>query len=351
MRDKEKQAKEKLEGILAAWRNNREEKRVKVDEEDIVPWWPSGPASPGSSGWSRIRVPEAARHGEGRRSAMVIGQQEAVAALSRALRRSRADLKDPRRPIGTFMLLGPTGVGKTLLAKALAEHMFGDPKALVQLDMSEYMEKFSVSRLVGSPPGYVGYEEGGQLTEKVRRKPYCVVLFDEMEKAHPDVMNMLLQILEEGKLTDSSGPGGGLPQHGHPPDLQRRRRDDQEGQRDGLRRRRRDYGADYDRMREKLLEESKRVFKPEFLNRLDDVIVFRSLTGRPRPRSSIWRSPRCRTRPAQETRSSSSTNRPRISCREGLRSAVRRAPDAPGGGALPRGPAGRGDPARPGWWC
>src|SRR5438874_12378521 len=138
-------------------------------------------------------------------SRVVVGQQEAVSAICKALRRSRADLKDPRRPIGTFALLGPTGVGKTLLAKSLAESMFGDSKALIQLDMSEYMERHNASRMVGSPPGYVGYEEGGQLTEQVRRKPYSVVLFDEVEKAHPDVMNMLLQILEEGKLTDSVG--------------------------------------------------------------------------------------------------------------------------------------------------
>src|SRR5881628_755764 len=142
---------------------------------------------------------------EGEMSRVVVGQQEAVSAICKALRRSRADLKDPKRPIGTFLLLGPTGVGKTLLAKTLAEQMFGDTKSLVHLDMSEYMEKFNVSRLIGSPPGYVGYEEGGQLTEKVRRKPYSVVLFDEIEKAHPDVWNMLLQILEEGKLTDSVG--------------------------------------------------------------------------------------------------------------------------------------------------
>src|SRR5437867_4734786 len=138
-------------------------------------------------------------------SRVVVGQHEAVTALCKALRRSRADLKDPTRPIGTFALFGPTGVGKTLLAKTLAEQMFGDSKSLIQLDMSEYMEKFTVSRLVGSPPGYVGYEEGGQLTEAVRRRPYAVVLFDEVEKAHPDVMNMLLQIMEEGKLTDSQG--------------------------------------------------------------------------------------------------------------------------------------------------
>ncbi len=133
----------------------------------------------------------------------VIGQDEAVGAICKALRRSRADLKDPKRPIGSFVFLGPTGVGKTFLARTLAEFMFGDSEALIQIDMSEYMEKFTVSRLIGSPPGYVGYEEGGQLTEAVRRRPYSVVLFDEIEKAHPDVMNLLLQILEEGKLTDS----------------------------------------------------------------------------------------------------------------------------------------------------
>ena len=137
--------------------------------------------------------------------ASVIGQDEAVIAISKALRRSRADLKDPRRPIGSFIFLGPTGVGKTFLAQTLAEFMFGDRDALIQIDMSEYMEKFTVSRLIGSPPGYVGYEEGGQLTEAVRRRPYSVVLFDEIEKAHPDVMHLLLQILEEGKVTDSLG--------------------------------------------------------------------------------------------------------------------------------------------------
>ena len=135
----------------------------------------------------------------------VIGQDEAVTAISKALRRSRADLKDPRRPIGSFVFLGPTGVGKTFLARNLAEFMFGDPDALIQIDMSEYMEKFTSSRLIGSPPGYVGYEEGGQLSEAVRRRPYSVVLFDEIEKAHPDVMHLLLQILEEGTVTDSLG--------------------------------------------------------------------------------------------------------------------------------------------------
>ena len=145
---------------------------------------------------------------------VVVGQNEAVSIISRALRRSRADLKNPARPIGSFVFLGPTGVGKTLLAKALAEFIFGDQDALIQVDMSEYMEKFNVSRLVGSPPGYVGHGEGGELTEKVRRRPYSVVLFDEIEKAHPDVMHMLLQILEEGKIT-LSGSGEQLRDHPH----------------------------------------------------------------------------------------------------------------------------------------
>jgi ATP-dependent Clp protease ATP-binding subunit ClpC len=213
---------------------------------------------------------------EEKMSKVVIGQREAVSAICKALRRSRADLKDPRRPIGTFALLGPTGVGKTLLAKTLAEQMFGDSKSLIQLDMSEYMEKFNVSRLVGSPPGYIGYEEGGQLTEQVRRKPYSVVLFDEIEKAHPDVWNLLLQILEEGKLTDSVGRVVNF--------------------RNTIILMTSNVGSEtikrqttmgfspitdensYERMREKIMEEAKRTFKPEFLNRLDDVIVFRSMT-------------------------------------------------------------------------
>src|SRR6266536_2142999 len=186
MRDKEKQAKEKLETVLRDWRATREEKRVRVEEEDIlhvVSKWTGIPLQ-------RMEQGEMERlmKVESEMSKVVIGQREAVSAMCKALRRSRADLKDPRRPIGTFALLGPTGVGKTLLAKSMAEQMFGDTKSLIQLDMSEYMERHNASRMVGSPPGYVGYEEGGQLTEQVRRKPYSVVLFDEIEKAHPDVM-------------------------------------------------------------------------------------------------------------------------------------------------------------------
>ena len=274
MRDKEKQAKERLEAILKEWRTLREEKRVKVDEEDIlhiVSKWTGIPLQ-------RMEQDEMQRllQVETEMSKVVVGQREAVSSLCKALRRSRADLKDPRRPIGTFALLGPTGVGKTLLAKTLAEQLFGDSKALIQLDMSEYMEKFNVSRLVGSPPGYVGYEEGGQLTEQVRRKPYSVVLFDEIEKAHPDVWNMLLQILEEGKLTDNVGRVVNF--------------------RNTIILMTSNVGSDtikkqstlgfspvsdensYEKMREKIMEEAKKTFRPEFLNRLDDIIVFRSLT-------------------------------------------------------------------------
>ena len=207
-------------------------------------------------------------------STQVIGQSDAISAVSRALRRSRADLRNPGRPIGSFIFLGPTGVGKTLLAKTLAEFIFGDPEALIYVDMSEYMEKFNVSRLVGSPPGYVGYGDGGELTEPVRRRPYSVVLFDEIEKAHPDVMHTLLQILEEGRITDSLGRrvdfrntiiimtsnvgaaamGRNAGALGFSGSTTADRRD-----------------AD------KLQEEAKKVFKPEFLNRVDDIVVFRKL--------------------------------------------------------------------------
>jgi ATP-dependent Clp protease ATP-binding subunit ClpC len=273
MRDKEKQAKEKMEGILNAWRATREEKRVKVDEDDIlhvVAKWTGIPLKRMEQGEAQKLLAM-----EEELSRVVVGQKEAVTALCKALRRSRADLKDPKRPIGTFALLGPTGVGKTLLAKTLAEQMFGDSKSLIQLDMSEYMEKFTVSRLVGSPPGYVGYEEGGQLTEQVRRKPYSVVLFDEIEKAHPDVMNMLLQILEEGKLTDNVGRVVDfrntivlLTSNVGSESIRKQSTIgftsmSEEGS--------------YEKMRDKIMEDAKKVFRPEFLNRLDDVIVFRSL--------------------------------------------------------------------------
>ena len=209
LRDTEKQAKDKLEKILADWREQREEKEVIVTEDDILHIVSKFTGIP----LQRMEQKETAKllAMEGDLRKQVIGQDEAVIAISKALRRSRADLKDPKRPIGSFIFLGPTGVGKTFLARTLAEFMFNDQDALIQIDMSEYMEKFTASRLIGSPPGYVGYEEGGQLSEAVRRRPYSVVLFDEIEKAHPDVMNLLLQILEEGKITDLVGPEDRLP--------------------------------------------------------------------------------------------------------------------------------------------
>jgi ATP-dependent Clp protease ATP-binding subunit ClpC len=274
LRDSEKKAKEDLETVLATWRKERDEREVVVDEDEIMhvlSKWTGVPLQ-------RLEQKETAKllAMEEELKKCVVGQDEAVVAISKALRRSRADLKDPRRPIGSFVFLGPTGVGKTFLARSLAEFMFGDPEAIIQIDMSEYMEKFTSSRLIGSPPGYVGYEEGGQLSEAVRRRPYSVVLFDEIEKAHPDVMHLLLQILEEGTVTDSLGRkidfrntiiiltsnvgaelikkqttlGFGAPT----------------------------LDGSHDTMRDKILEESKRVFKPEFLNRLDDIIVFRSLS-------------------------------------------------------------------------
>ncbi|MBI3880628.1 MAG: ATP-dependent Clp protease ATP-binding subunit [Verrucomicrobia bacterium] len=274
MRDKEKQAKEKLESVLAAWRANREEKKVTVDEDEVlqvVAKWTGIPLK--RMGQTEI---EKLLKMEDDLAKTIVGQREAVVAICKALRRSRADLKDPKRPIGSFALLGPTGVGKTLLAKTLAEQMFGDAKALIMLDMSEYMEKFTVSRLIGSPPGYVGYDDGGQLSEAVRRKPYSVVLFDEIEKAHPDVMNMLLQILEDGKLTDSTGR---VIDFRNTIILLTSNVGAETMKKQGAM----GFGAiseeaTYEKMREKILDEAKRAFKPEFLNRLDDIIVFRTLT-------------------------------------------------------------------------
>src|SRR6185436_6193816 len=276
LRDKEKQTKEKLDGILTKGREEREEEEVLVTADDMMHIISKVTGVP----LQRMEQKEMQKllSMEGDLKERVIGQDEAVTAISKALRRSRADLKDPKRPIGSFVFLGPTGVGKTFLARTLAEFMFGDSDALIQIDMSEYMEKFTASRLIGSPPGYVGYEEGGQLSEAVRRRPYSVVLFDEVEKAHPDVMHLLLQILEDGKVTDSLGrkidfrntiiimtsnigaeliKKSNVMGFGASPDSQ-----------------------DYNAMRDKILEETKRVFKPEFLNRLDEITVFHSL-GKP----------------------------------------------------------------------
>src|SRR5882762_7489287 len=276
LRDKEKQTKEKLDAILTKWREEREEKEVVVTADDMMHIISKVTGVP----LQRMEQEETQKllMMESQMKQRVIGQEEAVTAISKALRRSRADLKDPKRPIGSFVFLGPTGVGKTLMARALAEFMFGDVDALIQLDMSEYMEKFNVSRLVGSPPGYVGFEDGGQLTEKVRRRPYSVVLFDEIEKAHPDVMHLLLQILEEGKITDSLGRKIDfrntiiIMTSNVGAELIKRQTAMGFGAISGT--------ESYEQMRDKILEESKRVFKPEFLNRLDDMIVFHTL-GRP----------------------------------------------------------------------
>lgn len=274
MRDKERTAREELEKLITQWKGTKSKKEVIVTEEDIaqiVSKWTGVPVS-------RLEEAETQKllRMEEELHKRVVGQHEPVSAISRALRRSRADLKDPRRPIGSFVFLGPTGVGKTLLGRALAEFMFDDPDAMVQLDMSEYMEKFTVSRLTGSPPGYVGYEEGGQLTEAIRRKPYSVVLFDEVEKAHPDVINVLLQILEEGKLTDSLGRTVDfrntviIMTSNVGADLIRRQTTigfQEAGEE-----------VTYEKMKEQLMTEVKKTFKPEFLNRIDDIIVFRMLT-------------------------------------------------------------------------
>ena len=198
----QKELKEKYEKELKKWKNKSNKVVTNITEENIaevIANWTGIPAKKITEDENiRLKNLEKALHER------VIGQDEAVEAVSKAIRRGRVGLKDPKRPIGSFLFLGPTGVGKTELSKALAESLFGDENAMIRIDMSEYMEPHSVSKLIGSPPGYVGFEEGGQLTEKIRRKPYSVILFDEIEKAHPDVMNMLLQILEDGRLTDST---------------------------------------------------------------------------------------------------------------------------------------------------
>jgi len=274
MRDAEKQAKKELEEIVATWRAESEETIVEVGEDEImavISKWTGVPLQ-------RMEEKEAQKllKMEEQLKSQVIGQDTAVVTISKALRRSRADLKDPRRPIGSFLFLGPTGVGKTYLARNLAEFMFGDADSLIQIDMSEYMEKFSTSRLIGSPPGYVGYEEGGQLSEAVRRRPYSVVLFDEIEKAHPDVMNLLLQILEEGMVTDSFGRKIDfrntiiiLTSNVGASSIKR-----QTSLGFGAMQ---EDAADFDGMKEKILDEAKKQFKPEFLNRLDDTVVFHML--------------------------------------------------------------------------
>lgn len=275
LRDQEARLRSEIEAAREAWRQKQGEGKLEVTEEDIaeiVASWTGIPVK-------QLKVEETERllKLEEVLHQRVVGQDEAVSAVARAIRRARAGLKDPRRPIGSFIFLGPTGVGKTELAKALAEALFGDEDAMVRIDMSEYMERHTVSRLVGAPPGYVGYEEGGQLTEAVRRRPYTVVLLDEIEKAHPDVFNILLQVMEDGRLTDAKGrtidfkntviimtSNVGVRLLKKEGALGFRATDDQK--------------AAYETMKEKVMGELQRTFRPEFLNRIDEIIVFHPLT-------------------------------------------------------------------------
>jgi len=273
LRDEERKAKQDLESIVSTWKADHAEKALPVTTDDVTETVAHITGVP----IKRMSQTELASmlNIEKDLQEAVVGQLPAIQAVARALRRSKADLKDPKRPIGSFIFLGPTGVGKTLLAKALAEKMFGDSKALIQIDMSEYMEKFTVSRLIGSPPGYIGHEEGGQLTERVRRRPYSVVLFDEVEKAHPDVMHMLLQILEEGRLTDSLGRQVDF--RNTVVILTSNLGFDYAKQGQGLGFVRESGANDYGRLRDQMINAAKLVFKPELLNRFDDLIVFKKL--------------------------------------------------------------------------
>ncbi|HWE34979.1 MAG TPA: ATP-dependent Clp protease ATP-binding subunit, partial [Isosphaeraceae bacterium] len=275
LRDQADKLKKEKERINREWREKSKVADGTVDEEVVAEVVSKMTGIP----LTRLEAEETARlvRMEEEIQKKVISQKEAIKRISQAVRRSRAGLKDPKRPIGCFIFAGPTGVGKTLLAKSLAEFMFGDPDSLIQIDMSEYMEKHNVSRLIGAPPGYVGYEEGGQLTEKIRRRPYAVVLLDEIEKAHPDVYNMLLQIMEEGRLTDSFGRGVDfkntiiiMTTNAGAESLARR----QFGYSVPLG----DDAASYEDMKSRLQSEIEKYFRPEFLNRLDDVIVFHQLT-------------------------------------------------------------------------
>lgn len=273
LRDKEKQLREQLQQMRSEWEVNKAENEVIVEDEDIATIVAK------MTGIPVMRLTEGETQKvlkmEEMLKSSIVGQEEAVKTVCRAIRRSRADIKDPNRPIGAFLFMGPTGVGKTLLARLLAIQLFGGEEALIQVDMSEYMEKFAVSRMTGSPPGYVGHEEGGQLTEQVRQRPYSVVLFDEIEKAHPDVMDLLLQILEEGRLTDSFGRKVDFRNtivcmtSNLGADLIRKSTQVGFGAVEGA--------PDYTQIRDKIEEAIKKQFKPEFVNRLDDVVIFHPL--------------------------------------------------------------------------
>ncbi|EJY56826.1 ATPase AAA-2 domain-containing protein [Alicyclobacillus hesperidum URH17-3-68] len=272
LRDQEQKIKQELEQLKERWQQTQQHDDVRVTADDIAHV---------VAAWTGIPVKQLAQeeserllHMEQLLHERVIGQDEAVQAVSRAIRRARAGLKDPKRPIGSFIFLGPTGVGKTELARALAESMFGDEDALIRIDMSEFMERHTTSRLVGSPPGYVGYEEGGQLTEKVRRKPYSVVLLDEIEKAHPEVFNILLQVLDDGRLTDGKGR---TVDFRNTVIIMTSNVGAEELRKGGSVGFKRDESSRYLDMKDKVMQDLKKTFRPEFLNRIDEIIVFHSL--------------------------------------------------------------------------
>ncbi len=274
LRDQADKLRKKKQSITREWREKSRETDGVVDEEVIAEVVSKMTGIP----LTRMTTEDSLRLMEMEQELhkRVVSQDEAVKAISKAVRRSRSGLKDPKRPTGCFIFAGPTGVGKTLLAKALAEFMFGDSDALVQIDMSEYMEKHNISRLIGAPPGYVGFEEGGQLTEKIRRRPYAVILLDEIEKAHPDVFNMLLQVMEEGRLTDSFGRNVDF--RNTIMIMTTNAGADAIKNESALGFQRPDEDSSYDSMKTRVNDEVEKVFRPEFLNRLDDVIIFRHLT-------------------------------------------------------------------------
>lgn len=275
IRSERQELKQAYESALTRYKRSLNRKKAAVGENevaDVVADWTHIPVK-------RLTEGEAVRlqHLEKSLHKRVIAQDEAIQAVAKAVRRGRVGLKDPSRPVGSFLFLGPTGVGKTEISKALAEEVFGQEEAMIRVDMSEYMEKHSVSKLIGSPPGYVGYEEGGQLSEKVRRHPYSVLLFDEIEKAHPDVFNILLQVLDDGHITDAQGrkvdfkntiiimtSNAGAQSIIEPKKLGFATVENEK--------------ADYNRMKSNVMEEVRRIFKPEFLNRIDEIIVFHALT-------------------------------------------------------------------------
>ena len=276
LRDEERRVSDELEEKRANWlirRNQEEPVLVGEDIATIVSEWTGIPVV-------QLTEEETARllRMEEELHRRMVGQEEAVNAVSRAVRRARSGLKDPKRPVGSFLFMGPTGVGKTEMAKALAAFLFGSEEAMIRYDMSEYMERHEVSKLIGAPPGYVGYEEGGKLTEAVRRRPYAVLLFDEIEKAHPDVFNLLLQIMEDGRLTDGQG---------HTVDFRNAviimtsnvgARDLAKGQGLGFAAEKGLSEGDHQKAKERVIEAMKQAFRPEFLNRIDDIVVFRSLS-------------------------------------------------------------------------